>query len=239
MNVVWHGKVDEEITVKDGELFIDSSARSVSAFVDTNAPECNLSVVKVPRDLMALPPSRLDRASELNLSVHSVYSGLLAQLLEQLDNGASSYRNADGPRLSQIAVDLLTAHVAHVADAEEVLPAETRQRELLVRCKVFIEQHLRDPLLTPSAVAKSQHISLRYLYLIFRQDEMTVAAWIRRRRLEGARRELSDPAMNSLRIHEIAGRWCFSGPSDFTRAFKSAFGTNPAEFRQLRQGHRH
>ena len=51
------------------------------------------------------------------------------------------------------------------------------------RIYAFIEEHLADPDLTPAATARAHHISMRSLYKLFENQETTVGAWIRQRRL--------------------------------------------------------
>jgi AraC-like DNA-binding protein len=82
-------------------------------------------------------------------------------------------------------------------------------------------------------IAAAHHISLSYLHRIFQQRSQgeTVAAWIRNRRLEGARRDLADPSLHGTPIHAIAARWGFPRASDFTRAFRAIHGQSPREFR--------
>ncbi|WP_143677314.1 helix-turn-helix domain-containing protein, partial [Streptomyces scabiei] len=48
---------------------------------------------------------------------------------------------------------------------------------------------------------------------------------------EGARRDLADPNLASTPVHTIATRWGMVRPSDFTRAFRSAYGVSPMEYR--------
>ncbi|MFF1733008.1 helix-turn-helix domain-containing protein [Streptomyces sp. NPDC058247] len=62
-------------------------------------------------------------------------------------------------------------------------------------------------------------------------EEATVAAWIRRRRLEAARRDLVDPALRSSPIHAVAARWGFPRAADFSRAFRRAYDITPNECR--------
>ncbi|CAM5589813.1 Helix-turn-helix domain-containing protein OS=Streptomyces alboniger OX=132473 GN=CP975_02665 PE=4 SV=1 [Streptomyces alboniger] len=82
-------------------------------------------------------------------------------------------------------------------------------------------------------IAAAHHISLSYLHQIFKEDTpgQTVAAWIRDQRLEGARRDLADPNLGSTPVHTIATRWGMVRASDFGRAFRSAYGVSPMEYR--------
>ncbi|GHH89757.1 hypothetical protein GCM10017771_41830 [Streptomyces capitiformicae] len=116
---------------------------------------------------------------------------------------------------------------------ERALPEETRQRGTAERVRSFIRQNLHDPELAPPVVAAAHHISLSYLHRIFQQESPgeTVGAWIRGRHLEGARRDLADPALRGLPGHALAARWGYPRASDFTRAFRPAYGLPPTEYR--------
>lgn len=102
-----------------------------------------------------------------------------------------------------------------------------------LRVQEFIRQNLHDPGLTPPLIAAAHHISLSYLHRLFQQQTQgeTVAAWIRSRRLEGTHRDLVDPMLRATPIHSIATRWGFPRASDFTRAFRTAYGVSPREHR--------
>ena len=81
-------------------------------------------------------------------------------------------------------------------------------------------------------------MSLSYLHEVFRGQDATVARWIRRQRLESAYRDLTDPSRAALTIRDIALRWGFKHPADFTRAFRAAYGRTPRELRHEDQGGR-
>ena len=99
--------------------------------------------------------------------------------------------------------------------------------------RAFIRQHIHDPRLTPSLIAAAHHISVSYLHRVFtgQSEGETVAAWIRGRRLESAYRDLADPALRAMPIQAVAARWGIHRASDFSRAFKAAYGVSPSEHR--------
>ncbi|ADI03680.1 AraC family transcriptional regulator [Streptomyces bingchenggensis BCW-1] len=70
------------------------------------------------------------------------------------------------------------------------------------------------------------------LHTLFRRQEETVAASIRRRRLERCHADLTDPRLRRRSISAIAARWGFVRPADFSRAFRAAYGVAPRELRQ-------
>ncbi|MFE7532161.1 helix-turn-helix domain-containing protein, partial [Kitasatospora sp. NPDC057542] len=116
-------------------------------------------------------------------------------------------------------------------DAEDAVPPESRRRALVQRVRAFVRTHLHEPDLSPGAVAAAHHISVSYLHRLFEGEEETVAAWIRRQRLERARRDLADPALAATPVHVIAARCGFPRAADFSRAFRGAYGLPPRDFR--------
>ncbi|MFG2115346.1 helix-turn-helix domain-containing protein [Streptomyces sp. NPDC048718] len=189
--------------------------------------------LEVPTALLPFPGRLRDRLTGLHLSAKEGFGALLAQLLTQLAHGSHSYQPADGPRLGTIVVDLLSALFAHALDADGPLASETHQQTLVLRIRAFIQANLHDPALNPSVVAAAHHISTSYLHRLFQHEEETVAAWIRRQRLERARRDLADPAQHAVPIHAVAARWGFRQAADFSRAFRNAVGVPPKEYRRL------
>ncbi|EFG03514.1 helix-turn-helix domain-containing protein [Streptomyces clavuligerus] len=115
--------------------------------------------------------------------------------------------------------------------APGAIPEPSPQSALLDRIDAFIDQHLRDPLLTPRRIAVHHHISVRWLYSLFDGRGLSVTASIRHRRLERCRDDL---VHTSLPIHLVAARWCFSSPSTFSKAFREKYGVSPRAYRQRR-----
>jgi AraC-like DNA-binding protein len=131
-----------------------------------------------------------------------------------------------------VLMDLVTAAVAERAGHAELLPVESRERTLLLGVHAFIEQHLGDADLSPGIVATAHHVSVRYLHRLFEAQDTTVAAWIRRRRLERCRRDLADPAFGAVLVSTVAARWGLPDPAHFSRLFRRAYGLPPAEYRR-------
>ncbi|MGW5265624.1 helix-turn-helix domain-containing protein [Microbispora sp. NPDC004025] len=87
--------------------------------------------------------------------------------------------------------------------------------------------------LTPETIAAAHQISVRHLYTLFAEQGLTVAAWIRRCRLEQCHRDLADPRRRSLPIQSVAARWGFTDAATFSRAFRAAYGMSPRDHRDL------
>jgi AraC-like DNA-binding protein len=167
-----------------------------------------------------------------------------------LQNGHSISRML-GACLSTLTDDVLTSEMEPAGSAIELTldligAALTRHREsnniglrmnLYQRLTAFIERRLGDPELSPTMLARTHHISTRYLHWVFSERGTTVGTWIRSRRLAQCRAELAKLGSDHT-VTEIAMRWCFSDVAHFSRLFRSAYGVSPREFRRThRQSH--
>jgi AraC-like DNA-binding protein len=68
---------------------------------------------------------------------------------------------------------------------------------------------------------------------LFHDEGLTVAGWIRQRRLDRCRRDLTDAVLASRSVASIAARWAFCNPAEFSPTFRAAHGMTPTEFRTL------
>lgn len=230
---VWRHR---ETRYKADDLFINSS--SLPNDIHSSGDPVTTVALEVPKALLPMSRDMAGRIVGAPVSGREGMGALLAGFLTQLTADTASYRPADRPRLSTVLVDLVAALFAHLLDAGDSLPPETRRRALTLRIQAFIREHLHDPELTPAAIAAAHHISTSYLHRLFRDEDATVAASIRRLRLEAARRDLTDPARRAAPLHAIAARWGFPRATDFSRAYRAAYGTTPRDHRhQALQGH--
>ncbi|CAL9334193.1 helix-turn-helix domain-containing protein [Streptomyces sp. enrichment culture] len=214
----------------DMALF-STSAPLVCDFPDQGR-QIRLTLLRLPRTALPLAGGRADRLLAEPLHRGGAGSaGLLGSYLRGLPAAARTCGPAELARLGQIGADLAATVLAGRLGAEETLPAETRKAVLHARIRSFIEHHLGDPGLHPAAIAAHHHISVRSLHLLFRRDQETVGAMIRRMRLERCHADLADPALDHRTIAATAARWGFRDPADFSRAFRRAYGVSPSEVR--------
>ncbi|BAC68452.1 hypothetical protein Save01_09142 [Streptomyces avermitilis] len=189
--------------------------------------------VDFPKALLPLPPHLVRGLLGRGLSGREGLGALLTDFLVGLDRQADTLQPSDAPRLGTVVLDLLSAWLAQVLDAETALSQETRRVATAESIRAFIRQNLHDPELSPPVIAAAHHISLSYLHRIFQQQAQgeTVAAYIRSQRLEGACRDLASTSLRTTPIYAVAARWGFLHASDFTRTFRTAYGRSPKEYR--------
>ncbi|MDX2826026.1 helix-turn-helix domain-containing protein [Streptomyces ipomoeae] len=195
------------------------------------SPSVCLIGADVPKAGFPLPAPWMDRILTRRLPGRKGVGALLSGFLLQLTHDTHSYRSSDGPRLEAALLELLTALFAHHLDADDSSAHDSARRALVLRIQAFIRRHLQDPQLTPPAIAAAHHISVSYLHRLFQGEGITVSSWIREQRLTNARRDLADPTLRGTPIHAIASRWGFPRAADFSRAFRSAYGLPPKDYR--------
>lgn len=181
----------------------------------------------IPRDRLRLPSSVEAFAAQPirgGEGMGSLLSPLLSRLGQSLSNAALSVP----PLFEDAVLDLISATVGGYTTQVSTAPGAA----ILDSAKSFIEAHLADPELDTSMVAAAQHISVRYLQILFKAEELTVAGWIRQRRLDRCRRDLADHRISQDSIGTICARHGLVDHSHFSRLFKEAYGVSPREFRQ-------
>ncbi|WUH99608.1 helix-turn-helix domain-containing protein [Spirillospora sp. NBC_00431] len=185
----------------------------------------------VPKSVLGLDEATVAPLLTGPLPGDSGIGGMLTDVVARILREPDAFGPADAPRLGEVLRDLVAAMFAHELDAGRLLPEETHTRALILRIQAFVLTRLGDHDLTPGTIAAAHHISVGYLHRLFRQDGRTVAGWIRTQRLERARRDLADPAQRVTPVQTLAARWGFTHASDFSRAFRRAYGTSPRDYR--------
>jgi AraC-like DNA-binding protein len=182
--------------------------------------------------VLELVPSELGlderalRQAAANAELASTPSAcLLAGLLGELPDQLPRLSTISRLETADVVATLLSGGLRSLHDASP--SADHLFDEILS----WIEEHLPDPDLDPDAIAAAHHISTRYLHKIFSRHEVTVAGYVRARRLELVRRDLGDPAKTLEPVSALARRRGIVDPSYLSKAFRSRFRISPREYR--------
>lgn len=228
---MWMAQNRNESELSAGDMVLLDTSHPYAAGAGNEGGAIRNIVIQMPRSALPLPADRMDRLLARRISGATGTAAILAQFMRSLGSHGAECGPQDLARLGRVAVDLVTACLAEHGDTPDELPSASRSRVLRERIDAFIEHHLGDPDLTPQALAARHHISLRRLHLLFQDQQDSVAASIRRRRLERCRADLSRPELLGRPIHTIAARWGFANAAVFSRAFREAYGISPSEQR--------
>ena len=196
-----------DITSGQGEAVLYDTSRPWHGWAAAGHDTVQAVMVQFPRALLPLPADQVRRLTGMRLSVREPMGTLLSGYLTQLTAGTAAYTVADGARLATVTLDLVTAFLAHHLETGTPVPERAHRNARLLEIRAFVQRHLGDPELSPSMIAAAHNISLRSLHRLFGEEDMTVAGWIRTRRLELCRRDLADPRLHAHPVRAIAARW--------------------------------
>ncbi|MFF7530274.1 AraC family transcriptional regulator [Streptomyces bobili] len=188
--------------LKAGDMAVFDTSQPLECEFQDHGRASRVTLMRQPRSVLPLPGDGMDRLVATPLSVRAGSGALLTSFLAGFRANATQENLPELQRLGATGLELAATLLAAHLDTSPALPVETRRTVLLARINAFIDQNLPDPDLSPATVAAHHHISVRLLHLMFRQEPETVAAAIRRRRLERGRADLADPR---LRHRTIAG----------------------------------
>lgn len=192
--------------------------------------DCEVVMLRVPASLLKehlpSPESFCGRhlpASEgLTESAATLVASLCAPLSAEL---SAEFQH-------RVARHLLgTIATSYAIAFESKITASSNVGAWHARARLYIEQHLRTPDLTPCSIAGKLKLSPRYLRMIFASSDETVSAYILRRRIEECARQIEDPRWSDHSITEIAFSWGFNSAPHFTRSFRDRYGTSPRHYR--------
>lgn len=234
---MWSTRGGRQTRLAPAEFALYDTRRpyEVACGVDGDSP-MRMMTFMFPPSMLPLPRGKVSRLTAVRIPATAGLGDLTSQFLLQLARNIDHYSPAEAARLSTAALEVLATRLARELDVPDWGTPESRRHALLTTVQAFIHGRLGDPGLSPAMIAAAHHISLRTLHQLFHDAGLTVAGWIRQRRLECCRRDLADPALADRPVAAIAARWGFSSAADFSRAFRAAHGLPPSAYRGFARG---
>ena len=217
---------DREAVLQAGDLAVYDTDRPYSLVFDEGF---RTMVVMFPKHLLSLPPDVVGQLTAVRISGQEGLGGVVVPYLTQLAGNLDQLAGATGARLAHSALDLVSTVFTRELGLDGV--SADPHRALVQRIRSHIDRNLASTDLGPASIASAHFISTRHLHGLFQEQGVTVSTWIRTRRLEQCRRDLLDPMLADRPVAAIAARWGFVDAAHFSRAFKSAFGISPSEYR--------
>ncbi|GAA1745113.1 helix-turn-helix domain-containing protein [Luedemannella helvata] len=223
-----HEQLGRQQIVAPGELMaVDLSAPYDFSWSGDGAAGC----VQFPLDQLGLPVDLVRRAAA-NLRASPLYDLVTNHVAHLTRDADRISTDLAAPALGTATIELaraLLVSAAHTSRHTRSVLAET----LLVQARAYARQHLADPGLRPSTIAAALNVSVRYLYKVCAQADLSLEQWIISERLAGAREELARPDSRTRSIAVVARRWGFIDPTHFARRFRAAYGITPSEWRRV------
>ncbi|MEV6261473.1 helix-turn-helix domain-containing protein [Streptomyces sp. NPDC051784] len=192
-------------------------------------------IVRLPRRTLLITDGGLLAATGTVVSTEQGIGPVLKALLDILVEGGSPRSDAVASMSAESVANLfcaLLAEGAQLSGADGGDDGDPRG-QLLDRIRGHIDDHLADPDLSPGTVARAHHISVRYLHRLFETEGITVARFIKQRRLHRCAQELGRRTASPPTVSSIAQRWGFVNPTHFSRTFRAFHGHTPVQWRAL------
>jgi AraC-like DNA-binding protein len=216
-----------ECTVADGGFALYDTSRPFTWHFDA---EFRMRVYTWPLASISLAGSDAQRVTAITVPRSQGLGRLVGPMFLQLMG--ESPGDISAPGSMRIAGEL--AELAITAGLEAGQPP-TRDDENLRTIQLFIEERLSDPTLHADQIAAAFYMSTRTLHRLFARNGLTVAGWIKARRLEGCRRALGSSAQSDVPIRDVAARYGFLNASFFSREFAQQYGESPRQYRLSRR----
>ena len=96
--------------------------------------------------------------------------------------------------MRRATLELLTAAMSHRVET----PQRGLARRYLIQLQDYILANLQDERLSPTSMAAANHMSPRYVHMLFAQIGASASAWICTQRLERCRDDLRSRADRGL-----------------------------------------
>jgi AraC-like DNA-binding protein len=94
-----------------------------------------------------------------------------------------------------------------------------------------IKASFDDPEFSPQRLARDLQLSTRYVQELLQEAGASFTERVTELRLQKARKMLSDPRCNRLKVSDIAYGCGFNEASYFNRRFRARFGCSPTQYR--------
>ncbi len=155
---------------------------------------------------------------------------LMISMIKSLAADIETLEAGSVAAVAESVENILVAGLCSLPGAAEPFGSElaTQQRNEI---KAYVSARLRDPRLSVNDIAAHMRVSPSTVHRAFAGEPVSLNAWIWTQRLEGAKREICDPALVSRSISQIAFDWGFNDAAHFSRAFRARFGCSPRELR--------
>ncbi|WP_397473788.1 helix-turn-helix domain-containing protein [Pusillimonas sp.] len=158
-------------------------------------------------------------------------SPLLKTHLMQFPNAAARMATQERHAMLEASEDFVLAMLRGAMQDKLNLEGGS-ESTLIFTAQRFIEKHLDHPSLSPAWICAVTNCSRATLYRAFKKNNLTVAGYIRERRLQRLY-DLLQTACDEQPIAKLAQRCGLLDPANLSQLFRRRFGVSP---RGLREG---
>ncbi len=219
----------EAVPIRPGDILCGRTRKAAALSLES---DFTALLVDIPPQL--LNPSLLSPLPSQAIlvpgdrGVGRVFSGMLTSVADAIET-----LELDEIRPVEIALPefLLTCLFSEAAEGPLGGAASVRAA-ILHKILQTVEVKLADPELNLAEVAREHALPVRYVQKLLGGTGQGFAAYVRDRRLDRAKADLSSPLHAQMSITDICLRWGFNDIAYFSRSFRERFGVSPREHRK-------
>ncbi|XVU24868.1 helix-turn-helix domain-containing protein [Actinoplanes sp. CA-054009] len=219
-----HG--DQRVVAPGDLLAVDLSAPYDFSWSGEGAAGC----LQIPFDQLGLPLDVVRRATP-GIAASPLYRLVTEHITQLARDPARITADVSATAVAAASIDLARALLVSAARSTKHT-RRIRAETLLTRIRAYTRLHMGDPSLTPALIAAAHNISVRHLYKLCAEADLSLEQWIIDQRLDRIRHDLTLPDRAHLPIAAIAHHWGFRDPTHFARRFKSRYGLTPSQWRR-------
>lgn len=220
-----------EALIKPGQFYFDDPARPYEEHIVEDLRYLSLhlprsSLIARVSDLHTLTATGIGRARPHGKLALDFMASLFA-VWDTLDETSFAH-------VSTIVFELVVAALREHGDQARPASQNYRYAQFL-QAKTFIDTHLHEPSLSIGLVSAQLGVSARYVSGLLRDHGFSYRHYVLAQRLIRCASDLIDPRLARRTVTDIAFSWAFCDSAHFSRAFKTAYGMSPREYRAEKQ----
>lgn len=217
--------------LKPGDFVICSSSEPYKLCLPSDYYQAVLSIPQpMLRKMFHSPDDYLGVKMDSQFPIHGILSQFMFSLTQRMDLLEPEIIQ----RLEANILDLLITSLKAEESVTRQAPDNVADKHLH-RIKRFIGMHFKDSELSPDVIAQAVSISKRYLHKLFKEEGISVSAYIKQLRLDACQKALINPELRHLTTTNIALDCGFGDISHFHRCFKAEYQLTPRQLRMQNQ----
>jgi acetamidase/formamidase/AraC-like DNA-binding protein len=223
---LWHPQNGDLRQLEPGDIYFGSTKGIAQVDFHSDFHQFRVSILA---DSLRSRRAHVGTVTSGHLSGHSGMGKLLAGTLTALADSFNSLSDDEIALFEGSLSELIASNLG--GRAEEGVLRHTQAATLQRMCQ-FIDSSLSNPELSIATVSSHERISERLVQKLFEGLGVNLTTYIRQRRLERCKADLSNRQYGHLSISDICFRWGFNDAAHFSHSFRDRYQMSPRQFRQ-------
>lgn len=207
---------NETLSLNEGDIVLVDPVETISMY-----PQGLVSQISVHLSREKLLKENISTEYFGKLITQNMSGFLLKNILKNMsaENIKLWYATEDGNAFE----DALIALIKPTINYKNI----NSSNKLMENAERYIIENLAKPDLTPKLIAEHIGVSLRHLYRLFLQENLSINKYIQLKRLEKVKADLLDKRNKQSSITQVALKWGFWDGAHFSKIFKKTYGISP------------